>query len=131
MPQLVSLVIHDPGRIDAIVRAWVGVGVSGLTLLDSSGLAHHLRDQAMRDDLPLFPSMRHLLQSPERQNRLLFSVVADDFDVERLIQATEGAIGRLDDPGTGILFVLPVTRVAGLQPRRNESGAGGGRPPRR
>ena len=130
MPQLVSMVIHDPGKIDQVVRAWVGAGVSGLTLLDSSGLAHHLHDQALRDDLPLFPSMRHLLQSPERQNRLLFSVVADAFDVDRLIQATEAAIGRLDDPGTGILFVLPVSRVAGLQPRAGAAGGGGPRPGR-
>jgi len=35
-----------------------------------------------------------------------------------LIRATERVLGPLDDPGTGILFVVPVVRVAGLQPRR-------------
>jgi len=51
-------------------------------------------------------------------NRLrLFSArSADEFDIEALIRRTEQVTGSLDRPGTGILFVTPVTRVVGLQP---------------
>lgn len=116
MPQLVSLVVHDPGRVDAIVRAWLEAGVTGMTLLDSSGLGRHMREHDLRDDLPLFPSMRKLLEGAEHHSRLLFSVVPDDFDLERLIEATEDVLGPLDRPDSGILFVIPVTRAVGLQP---------------
>lgn len=132
MPQLVSLVVHDPGRADEIVRAWLGAGVTGMTLLDSSGLGRHLRERDLRDDLPLFPSLRKVLEGEERHSRLLFSVVPDDFDIDRLIEATERVLGPLDCPDSGILFVVPVVRAVGLQPYRREaadaeSGRSGGR----
>ncbi len=116
MPQLVSLVVHDPGRVDAIVRAWLEAGVTGMTLLDSSGLGRHMRDHDLRDDLPLFPSMRKVLEGEEHHSRLLFSVVPDGFELERLIEATERVLGPLDRPDSGILFVIPVARAVGLQP---------------
>jgi nitrogen regulatory protein PII len=124
MAQLVSLVVHDPGRVEAVIRAWVEAGVSGLTLLDSCGLAQHLAERDLRDDYPLFPSVRRILQGTERHNRLLFSIVADEFDLDVLVAATEKALGPLSEPETGILFVTPVTRVVGLQPGSTSAGRG-------
>lgn len=114
MPQLVCLVVFDPGKVDDVVHAWVEREVRGLTLIESSGLAHHVSDLSQRDDLPLFPSLRKILETVEHHSRLMFSVVHDGFDIDGLIAATEAVLGRLDDPNTGILFVLPVTRAAGL-----------------
>jgi nitrogen regulatory protein PII len=122
MPQLVSLVLHDMDKVDDVLHAWLESGVPGLTLLDSSGLSHHVGRAGLRDDLPVFPSLRSMLESTEAHNRLLFTVVGDDFDLEGLIRRTERVTGSLDHPGTGILFVVPVTRVLGLQPGRPASG---------
>ena len=116
MPQLVHLVLSDPSHVDDVVRGWLEAGVRGLTIVDSTGLAHHLRGEGVRDDVPLFPSLRRMLASGERHNRMLMSVLPDDFDIDRLVAATEAVVGRLDDHNTGILFVVPVTRVVGLQP---------------
>jgi hypothetical protein len=58
-----------------------------------------------------------MLEASDTPNRVLFTIVADDFDTDRLIRKTEDLLGKLDQPGSGILFVVPVTRVVGLQPR--------------
>jgi hypothetical protein len=60
--------------------------------------------------------VRALLEGDQEENRLLLSVVADDFDLDGLIRETERVLGPLADPGTGIMFVVPVVRVVGLQP---------------
>jgi nitrogen regulatory protein PII len=119
MSQLIVLVIHDPAQVDDVIHAWVEAGVGGLTIFDSSGLAQRVQGPAIRDDLPLFPSLRSVMRGQEAASRTVFSVVPDDFDVDRLVQSAEAVIGSLDDDHSGILFVVPVSRVVGLQDRSN------------
>jgi hypothetical protein len=101
--------------VHALAEAWVSAGVTGMTILDSSGLSHMTYGEGTREDLPLFPSLRKLMEGSEQQSRLLMSVVPDGFDLEALIAATERVLGPLEEPDSGILFVLPVTQVRGLQ----------------
>lgn len=117
MPELIVLVLEDANKVDDILTAWLKVGAPGVTLLDSAGLGHAFGKE-LRDDLPLLPSLESLLRGREEANRLLFTVVSDGFDLDMLIAATEAVTGNLDDPDTGILFTLPVTRARGLHQRR-------------
>jgi hypothetical protein len=108
------LVLNDPDKTEDILAAWLAVGVSGVTILDSRGLSHQISRRRLRDDLPLFPSLEDLLRSREEPHRTLCTVVADGFDVEALVVETEKITGKFDEPNTGILFTLPVTRAWGL-----------------
>lgn len=121
MPQLISLVVHDPGRVEAVVEEWVEAEVPGMTLLDSSGLAAQLAATEIRDDLPLMPSLRSVLRGRETRSRLIFSVVPDGFDVDDLVRRTEGVLGPLDEEESGIFFVVPVARVEGLRAQSSHS----------
>lgn len=114
MAELVVLVLDDPDKTDEVLYAWLAVGVSGVTILDSTGLGHQLAQRGMRDDLPLMPSLGSLLRSREEPHRTLFAVVPDNLDLEELVRATEKVTGPLHHPDTGILFVVPVSRAWGL-----------------
>ena len=118
MPELVVLVLNDPDRTDEVLAAWLAAGVSGATILYSAGLGQRAGQHGIRDDLPLFPSLENILRSREEQHRTLFAVVPDGFDMETLVAATEKITRPLDEPDTGILFVVPVTRAWGLHRRR-------------
>ncbi len=122
MPHLVNLVVHDPSKVNEVIDAWLDAGVTGMTLLDSSGWKRATQTHEMRDDVPLMPSVRALLRGEEERSRMLFSVVDDEFDLDALIRATEGVLGRLDADENGILFVVPVTRTAGLRPEAEPRG---------
>jgi hypothetical protein len=112
--ELIVLVLNDPGQVDDVLAAWLEAGVSGVTILDSRGLSHHLGKWALRDDLPLFPSLEDLLRGREESHRTLFAVVPENFDIQALVAATEQITGAFDGPDTGILFTLPITRAWGL-----------------
>lgn len=114
MAELVLLVLNDPGRLDEVLTAWLGVGAPGITMLDSTGLRQSMGKRAFRDDLPLFPALDDLIQGSGSHSLTLFAVVPDGFDIEALVAATERITGKLDAPNTGILFTLPVGRVWGL-----------------
>lgn len=117
MAELVVLVLDDPDKTEEVLAAWLAVGVSGATILDSSGLSRELGRRGLRDDLPLFPSLDDLLRSREEPHRTLFAVVPDGFDIDALVAATEEITGVFDEPDTGILFVIPVIHAWGLNRR--------------
>ncbi|MBN1429273.1 MAG: hypothetical protein JXB07_12940 [Anaerolineae bacterium] len=115
MSDLVVFVLDDPQKCDLVLQAWIDQGVKGTTILQSTGLARQAKSQRMRDDLPLFPGLDSLLRSHEESHRTLLAVLPDGFDIDALVAATESIIGALDEPNTGILFVVPVKQVWGLR----------------
>ena len=118
MPNCVIVVTPDVEKSHAVMAAWERCGVGGATLLDSMGLYKMRQMSGQRDDLPLFPSLRHFLQGGEVHHRTAFAVVDDDFDLDRLFAETEAAVGGdFMAPHSGFMFVMPVTRVAGLRSR--------------
>jgi nitrogen regulatory protein PII len=115
MAHLLVFVLDNLEQCPAILDAWEEAGTPGVTILESTGLGR-LRG-AMRDDLPLLPSLRDLLARQELHNRTLFTVIEDEATLERVITATEQIIGDFTRPHTGLLFVVPVSRVLGLKKR--------------
>src|SRR3954447_4232416 len=107
MPQLIVLVVDDLEVFPMVLEAWQQAGLKGVTILESTGLG---RESSMRDDLPLIPSLRNLLESREENHRTMWAVAGDDFNVDALFDATEAITGPLDTPNTGIMFVVPVTK---------------------
>ena len=116
MPNAVFVVMPNLERCHDVLDAWEKFGVSGVTIMESIGM-YKLNQIRARDDLPLFPSLRHLMESEEYHHRTAFVVVDDDFDLDGLIAATEQAVGGdFDAPNSGLLFVMPVTRALGMRP---------------
>lgn len=115
MANLLVFVLDCVEECPNVLDAWEKVGVTGVTILESTGMAR-VRN-AIRDDMPLMPSLRDLLSGREEHHRTLFSVVEDDEILERAIAVTQEVVGDLSDENTGILFVMPVTRVLGLRKR--------------
>jgi nitrogen regulatory protein PII len=112
MAQLLVFVLDNLEQCPAVLDAWEQAGVAGATILESSGLGR--MRVALRDDMPLLPSLKDLVAGRELHHRTLFSVINDEETLERAIEATERIVGDLSNPHTGLLFVLPVSRVLGI-----------------
>lgn len=111
---MIIFVLHDPENLDAVLNAWDESGVSGITILPSTGLARFRAKGAWRDDLPLIPSLEDFHEHTEKLNRTLMTIVKDDEMVDKIVAATERVVGDLDLPNTGIMAVIPISRVFGL-----------------
>jgi nitrogen regulatory protein P-II 1 len=112
---LVILVMHDPEKLEGLLDAWKEAGVSGATVLFSTGMGRINQAPTLRDDLPLMPSLEDFLPRAEHLSRTIFTMVEDETIVERVISATEQVVGDLCQPDRGLLMVLPVSRVYGLR----------------
>lgn len=69
----------------------------------------------MRDDLPLIPSLRDILAGSESHHRTLFGAIDDETTLDWVIAATERVVGDFNRPQSGVLFVVPMTRVLALR----------------
>jgi nitrogen regulatory protein P-II 1 len=117
MAYFVMLVLHEVELLDQVLTAWEEVGVSGVTVLASTGLGRLRSKAALREDLPLIPSLQDIISGDHEEmlNRTMFSIVESDDLVDRLFEATESVVGDLSRPRTGILVVMPIARVYGLK----------------
>lgn len=112
MPRLVIAVIDNPELSPEVLMAWREAGVQAATLLDSISTIRLMGD-VLRDDLPLLPSLSSVEEPHPVRNSTLFAVVDDQLDIRALVAKTEAIVGRLRDPNTGIMFVVPVQEVYG------------------
>lgn len=113
MAYLLIAIINDLAKCHEVLSAWEEAGVSGVTILESTGLARI--KAAARDDLPLIPSLRDLLTAHEFHHRTIFTLVEDEETVGRLAEITQRVIGDFSQPDTGLMFAVPVARAWGLR----------------
>lgn len=113
MSKMVVLVLHSLEHFDAVLAGWHQEGAPALTVFDCVG-TRGPTEQSQRDDLPLLPRIRDLLQSDDAPRKMVMSIVPDN-TAGRIVAVTEEIVGDLSEPGNGILAVLPVELVIGLR----------------
>lgn len=119
---MILFVLHDPEKLSDVLAAWEECGVPGITVWDSIGLGRLRDKEALRDDIPLIPSFSDFFSQPEQNGRTIFSILDDDGLIPVIIEATERVVGDLEQPGAGILAVLPVSQARGLRKRKPDDG---------
>lgn len=105
---MILFVLDDPNRLDEILAAWDKAGITGVTILESTGI-----NRRRRISIP----MRYLFegsQAVEEGHVTLLAIVPDQDIIQRCLQATEAFIGDLDLPNTGVLAAWPLTIVKGV-----------------
>ena len=108
---LLVMVLDDVTHLSEVLEAWIGAGVKGVTILESTGINRMLMRTSAR---PMFMGFSQLFGSGRVGHNTLFAVI-DSLDIaQAAAEATEGVIGDLTKPHTGIIFALPVAQTWGM-----------------
>lgn len=109
--QLLIAVINREEKLEEVLAAFLELGVTGATLVESEGMG-----RLVRDEVPIFAGLDVFGGGRSRpRNQTLFSVIDDDEKVERVI-ALLTQVCDFGQPGAGIVFTVPVNRAVGLSP---------------
>ena len=107
--KLVVFVLNNEELLDRVLEAFTEVGIKGGTILDSEGMGSFLTFE-----IPLFAGFKKFMKSNKPYNKTIFSVVRDESLIPKLQSILNEVCGDLSNPGTGILFTLPVDWATGL-----------------
>ena len=102
-----------------IAESWQKAGAPGVTIISTHGL-HTLQTQVRSGNLELprlvvsmAAAMAHIIDDTEEKGNLFLSMV-DDHLVDNLLEGATKFLGDLTEPGSGVMFVLPVERTVGM-----------------
>lgn len=103
-PVLLMIVVASPEAMDELVTGMLDIGVGG-TLVDSKGLAAHLREE-----MPIFSGLAALLPQTTG-SRIVFSVARRE-QAQEVLDYIESEMRHAARP---LAFIVPLERVVGLR----------------
>jgi hypothetical protein len=110
---MIMYILNDPSHLSPIMKAWKESGSSGITIFDTTGTGT-LHRRGYRDDLPLMPSLVDLLSQQDEEHKTLVTIVEDEATADRIVQVTQEIVGDFTRHDAGVLCVVPVLKVFGL-----------------
>lgn len=113
--KLLVFVLNDEEYLEEVLQAYVEAGVTGATIVDSEGMGRFLTYE-----VPLFAGFKEFMKGNKPYNKTILSVIRNEDTIERVKALVDEVVGELENPGTGIMFTLPVDWAAGLVPEEEE-----------
>ncbi len=107
--KLLVFVLNNEAFLEEVLEAYVEAGITGSTILDSEGMGRFLTYE-----VPLFEGFKDFMKGNKPYNKTIFSVIHSDEIAKRAKTLVEEIVGSLDNPGTGIMFTVPVDWAVGL-----------------
>lgn len=114
---LLFLILNETEYLDDILAEFLEIGIKGATILDSQGMGRALSNNS---DIPIFGSLRSVLNSSKPYNKTVFSVIENEELLNKAVNAINEIVGDICKPGVGLMFTIPITNVCGLPKKTNK-----------
>jgi len=105
-------VVEQTEKLPEILEGFAKAGVRGTTILGSTGMGRVL--MASGAQVPAAKEASQALKSGEASNRTTFTVVANQQTLDAAINVINDCCGDLNQPGKGIIAVVPLHFVDGV-----------------
>lgn len=102
------IILNEQQYLDEVLATLVEFKVRGATILDSQGMGGAIVSGGFRN-IPLFGSLRHLINEKHPYNKTIFSVVNESI-IEDLVKALKDLF-KEKRPGVGFMFTMPVNNI--------------------
>lgn len=109
---MVMFVIDDPNQLDDVLNAWEATGVSGVTIIESTGI--NRRRRAQQVGTAFMAGINRFASSGQEGHYTLFVIVQNEKMVTACQRAAEEVVGSLNDPNTGVLAAWRLDAVVGV-----------------
>lgn len=94
--------------LDDLLSAFLEIGVSGATILDSVGMGH-----IISQNIPIFAGLRDAFAGSSPINKLIL-VLSDDEMIERIATVLEDIFNEVDEGRPYIMATFPIEQMFGF-----------------
>jgi nitrogen regulatory protein PII len=108
--KLLVVILNKEEKLEEVLEGYLEIGISGATVIDSVGMGH-----IVSEEVPIFAGLRFMFAGAKPHNKTILSAIKDEKE-RPVIELLEKILGDLNQPGTGIVFTLPIDAVEGLKP---------------
>jgi len=108
--KLLILILNKVEKLEEVFEGFLEIGITGATVVDSIGMGHILSEE-----VPIFAGLRFMFAGSKPHNKTIISAIKDEKE-KPAIEVLQKILGDLNQPGTGIVFTIPIDRVEGLKP---------------
>ncbi len=113
--KLLVFILNNEEYLEEVLEAYIEAGVTGATIIDSEGMGRFLTYE-----VPLFAGFKEFMKGNKPYNKTIISVIRNEATIKKIKTLLDKIVGDLENPGTGIMFTLPVDWSAGLVPEDEE-----------
>lgn len=110
--EVLVIVLNKTEKLEDLMMEFTKSGIRGATIVDSMGMIRVLADDHI-DDIPIFGSLKMMLNENRPFNKTIFTVLNSD-KVSVAIDCVKRVIGDLNKEGVGIMFTVPVNFAEGI-----------------
>ena len=101
------LVLNDESIVDEILLTFSKIGIKGATVIDSVGMGGILGVK-----IPFLSKLDNFVTIKKPDNKTIFAVIRDDHILRQAVDTLKEKL-KLEKPGTGFMFVIPVLEMYG------------------
>lgn len=113
MKTALVVVLNDVKYLDDILSSFIELGVGGATIIESQGMASAIVNGKVQS-IPLFGSLKKLLEGAHPYNKTLFAVIEGKDLLDKTIAEIEDIMNDHKGPGAGFMFTIPVDNILKL-----------------
>lgn len=107
------IVLNKTEYLDEILDAFVEIGLTGATIIDSQGMGSAMTDVNNKDE-PFYGVLKTMFDDSRPYNKTIFTVIKDDQLLEKAVHTVKEIIGDIHKPGVGIMFSIPLGNTYGM-----------------
>jgi hypothetical protein len=101
--ELLVIILNKPEMLEDLTYVLVEHGINKATVLDSEGMG-----QFLAYEVPIFAGLRALVGESKSYNRTILALTDEKEVLAKLSSALKEIKLDFKEPGTGIMFTLPV-----------------------
>lgn len=109
---MILFVLDDTRKLDDVLDAWEAIGVTGVTIIESTGV--NRRKRARQVGTPFMAGINRLMAGSQEMHMTLMTIVKGEATVRKCLEAAEQIVGDLDAPNSGVLAAWPLPIVKGV-----------------